>query len=92
VTPPARRYAVKVDRAAAKLLRKLDRPVQARLVAAIATLALDPRPAGVTALTGHPGVLGIRVGDYRVVYTVDDTILVVLVVHLGHRSGVYDAM
>lgn len=91
MTPPARRYTIQVDRVAAKLLRKLDRPVQARLVAAIAALALDPRPAGVKALTGHPGLLRIRVGDYRVVYTVDDTILVVLVVHLGHRSGVYDS-
>lgn len=92
MTPQARRYDVQVDRAAGKLLRKLDRPVQARLVAAIATLALDPRPAGVKALTGHPGLLRIRVGDYRVVYTVNDTVLVVLVVHLGHRRSVYDAL
>jgi len=53
-TPPS--YTVQVDRAAAKLLRKLDRPVQARLVAAVAALATQPRPPGVTALTGHPGL------------------------------------
>lgn len=87
-----RRYDVRLDRAAAKLLRKLDRPVQARLVAVIATLANDPRPSGVVALAGHPGLLRIRVGDYRVVYTIDDDVLVVLVVHLGHRSHVYDAL
>lgn len=90
-----KRYDVQVDRAAAKLLRKLDRPIQARLVAAIATLAVDPRPAGVVALAGHPGLLRVRVGDYRVVYTVDDgflVVLVVLVVHLGHRRDVYDAL
>ena len=92
MTPPRRRYEVQVDRAVAKLLRKLDRPIQARLVAAIAGLALDPRPTGVKALTGHPGLLRIRVGDYRMVYTVDDAILVVLVVHLGHRSAVYEAL
>jgi mRNA interferase RelE/StbE len=84
------RYGVEVDRVAAKLLRKLDRAVQARLVAAIAALALDPRPAGAKALAGHPGLLRIRVGDYRVVYTVDDKVLVVLVLHLGHRRDVYD--
>ncbi|QLQ40341.1 type II toxin-antitoxin system RelE family toxin [Micromonospora robiginosa] len=81
-----------VDRAAAKLLRKLDRPVQARLVTAIAGLAVDPRPAGVKALVGHPGLLRIRVGSYRVVYVVRDDELIVLVVQLGHRSDVYDAL
>ncbi len=85
MTAAGKRYVVQVDKAAAKLLRKLDHPVQAKLVAVIATLAHDPRPAGVIALAGHPGLLGIRVGDYRVVYTVDDTAVVVLVVHLGHR-------
>lgn len=82
-------YAVEVGPAAAKALRKLDRPVQARLVKAMAALAGTPRPAGLKALTGHPGLLRIRVGDYRIVYTVRDTQLLVIVVHLGHRSGVY---
>lgn len=92
MTTPGKRYDVQVDRAAAKLLRKLDRPVQARLVAVIATLAHDPRPAGVVALAGHPGLLRITVGGYRVVYTVDDAVLVVLVVHIGHRRDVYDTL
>ncbi|MBU8859463.1 type II toxin-antitoxin system RelE/ParE family toxin [Micromonospora sp. b486] len=85
-------YTVRIERAAAKLLRKLDRPVQARLVGAIADLAAEPRPAGVKALAGHPGLLRIRVGSYRVVYTVRDEELIVLVVQLGHRSDVYDAL
>lgn len=92
MTTPPPAYTVQVERAAAKLLRKLDRPVQARLVAAIAALATQPRPAGVKALTGHPGLLRIRVGTYRIVYTVRDQELIVLVVHLGHRSDVYDAL
>jgi mRNA interferase RelE/StbE len=85
-------YQVQIDTKAAKLLRKLDRPAQARLVAAIAALGVDPRPPGVKSLTGHPGLLRIRVGDYRVVYTVHDGELLVLVVHLGHRSDVYDLL
>lgn len=89
-TPPS--YQIEMEKKAVKLLGKLDRPVQARLVAAIATLAADPRPHGVKALTGHPGLLRLRVGDYRVIYTVEDDRLVVLVVHLGHRSDVYDTL
>ncbi|WP_439428073.1 type II toxin-antitoxin system RelE family toxin [Micromonospora sp. LA-10] len=66
--------------------------MQARLVAALASLATEPRPAGVKALAGHPGLLRIRVGDYRIIYTVRDRELIVLVVHLGHRGDVYDTL
>ncbi|BCL13874.1 type II toxin-antitoxin system RelE family toxin [Micromonospora sagamiensis] len=83
------RYEVKLDRAAAKLLRKLDPSVQARLVAAIAALSVAPRPEGAISLAGHAGLLKVRVGDYRIVYTVNDSVLLVLVVHLGHRRDVY---
>ncbi len=88
--PPV--YQVQFDARAAKLLRKLDRPVQARLVVAIAALGTDPRPPGAKALSGHPGLLRVRVGDYRIVYTVNDGQLLVLVVHLGHRSDIYDVL
>lgn len=55
-------------------------------------LGENPRPPGATALHGRPG-LRVRVGDYRIIYTVDDTVddtvLVVAVVTLGHRRDVY---
>lgn len=89
-TPASPAYRVEIDQRAAKLLRKLDRPIQARLVATIAALGADPRPTGVKALAGHPGLLRVRVGDYRIVYTVYDAKLLVLVVHLGHRRHVYE--
>ncbi|WP_298591991.1 type II toxin-antitoxin system RelE/ParE family toxin [uncultured Kocuria sp.] len=83
------RYAVKLSKRAAKELRKLDRPVQARIVAALALLRDDPRPATVKALVGHPGYLRVRVGDYRIVYTVHEGKLLVLVLTLGHRGAIY---
>ncbi|MDG4767720.1 type II toxin-antitoxin system RelE/ParE family toxin [Solwaraspora sp. WMMD406] len=94
MTGPTRQppYEIQLDTKAVKLLRKLDRPVQSRLVAAIAALSIDPRPHGVKTLTGHPGLLRIRVGDFRMVYQIDDGKLIVLVVHLGHRSDVYDLL
>jgi mRNA interferase RelE/StbE len=70
-------------------LRKLDRPVVERIKAATESLREDPRPASAKMLTGMHGVLRIRVaGDYRVLYTVDDR-LVVLVVGAGHRRQIY---
>lgn len=89
---PGQRYDVQVGKAASKLLGKLDPPVQKRLVEAMGALSTDPRPAGVKAIKGHPGLLRLRVGNYRVVYTVTDAELLVLVVHLGHRRDVYDGL
>jgi mRNA interferase RelE/StbE len=83
------RYDVTYAKAAARALRRLDRPVQRRLLDAIDHLGDDPRPPGTKALQGGGGLLRIRIGDYRVVYAVEDDRLVVLVVTLGHRRDVY---
>jgi mRNA interferase RelE/StbE len=85
------RYEVELTPAAERTLRKLDKPIARRLVVAMYNLALDPRPAGAKALAGHPGALRLRVGDYRVVYRVEDKRLLVLVLDLGHRREIYRA-
>lgn len=81
-------YRIELRPAAARALYKLDPDVQPRIRGAIALLAEDPRPPGARALRGRPG-LRVRVGDYRIIYTVDDDVLVVVVVALGHRRDVY---
>ncbi len=84
------RYALEFTPKALRALRKLDRLVVARIREATEALRAEPRPAGAKVLTGMHGVLRIRVaGDYRVLYTVDDNKLVVLVVDAGHRRQVY---
>ncbi len=55
---------------------------------AVRSLAQDPRPSGCRKLTGREG-WRIRVGDYRVVYEVDDKMQTVTVLHVGHRRDVY---
>jgi len=52
-------------------------------------LADDPRPLAARALNGRPA-LRVRVGDHRIIYTVADDVLLVVVVTLGHRRDVYD--
>ena len=86
--PPAQ-YVVELAPAAERVLRKLDKPIARRLAAAMAALRHDPRPPASTPLVGHPGALRLRVGDYRVVYRVEDSRLLVLVLDLGHRREVY---
>ncbi len=55
----------------------------------MAALGTDPHPAGATALVGHPGALRVRVGDYRVVYRVENDRLIVLVLDIGHRREIH---
>jgi mRNA interferase RelE/StbE len=87
--PTASVWKVELTPAAVRQLRKLDGMVRRRVVTAIDRLAITPRPAGVKALTDHPGLLRLRVGDYRVVYTVRNEQLVVLVIAVAHRREVY---
>ena len=55
---------------------------------AIELLAVDPRPPNSRPLRGRPGYR-VRVGDYRLLYTIQDDVLLVIVVRLGHRRDVY---
>lgn len=83
-------YQIEITRDALKTLAKLDKPIRRRLQTAIDRLAEDPRPSGVTALKGLSDYLRIRVGDYRVIYRVEDGRLVVVVVAVGHRREIYE--
>ena len=82
-------YRIELRPAAALALRKLDPSVRHRVQGAIALLAQDPRPPSARALQGRAG-LRVRVGDYRIIYTVADDVLLVVVVTVGHRREVYD--
>ncbi len=84
------RYELRFRPAALRQLRKLDSQIARRIKSTTETLRTEPRPPGVKALTGQRGWLRIRVGDYRIVYEVRDSELVVLVIQIGHRSQVYD--
>ncbi|MGH3932806.1 MAG: type II toxin-antitoxin system RelE family toxin [Pseudonocardiaceae bacterium] len=82
-------YVVQYDPKALKELTKLDKPVARRIVKAIDALNADPRSNGARPLVGYPNLWRIRVGDYRVVYTIKDAELVILALRIAHRSGVY---
>ncbi|MDK8769019.1 type II toxin-antitoxin system RelE/ParE family toxin [Corynebacterium freneyi] len=82
-------YAISYVPSAAKAIRKLDKSVARRLLGAIDGLATDPRPPGFIQLAGGRGEFRIRVGDYRVVYDVQDGELIILVLRVGHRREVY---
>ncbi|MDR0365363.1 MAG: type II toxin-antitoxin system RelE/ParE family toxin [Bifidobacteriaceae bacterium] len=82
-------YRIELRPAAMRALRKIDTRDRARIQAAISLLAVDPRPPGARTLQGRDG-LRVRVGNYRILYTVEDQVLLVVVVTLGHRRDVYE--
>ena len=75
--------------AAEREFKKLPRAVQVRLKPRIDALGQEPRPPGVEALSGEGGLYRVRVGDYRIIDTVQDDVLLVLVVRVGHRGEPY---
>ncbi len=83
------RYTVEIARRAVKSIAALPRKEQQRIRAAIDLLADEPRPPGCVALTGEQSVYRVRVGNYRILYEVIDTGLVILVIRVGHRRDAY---
>jgi mRNA interferase RelE/StbE len=81
-------YRVEVTRSAVKALRRVNAADTARLRGAIAMLAEDPRPPASRPLRGRDG-WRLRVGDYRVIYTIRDDVPLIVVVAVAHRSSAY---
>jgi len=82
-------YRIELRPAAVRALKKLDPPIRRRIQGAITLLAEDPRPPASRPLRGRPA-FRVRVGDYRVIYTIADDVLLVVVVTVGHRRDVYE--
>ena len=77
---------------AARQFRKLPPDEKDRVRRRIDRLGNDPRPAGCEKIVGADSLWRVRVGDYRIVYEVHDDVLVVIVVLIGNRRDVYDAL
>jgi mRNA interferase RelE/StbE len=83
-------YEVALTASAAKELKKLPGQLLARIVPRLESLAANPRPPGCKKMQSGDREWRIRIGDYRVVYTIDDAKLLVEVTRIRHRSGVYE--
>lgn len=80
------KYTILIERPAEKFITKLPRPEKERVLRAIAKL---PDEGDRKAMQGHPGFFRLRVGAFRVLYTVDNGKLVVRVIDAGNRGDVY---
>lgn len=81
-------FTVEIETSALKVLSRIDLADRRRISERIRELAEDPRPSGVVKLTGVDG-WRLRVGNYRIVYVIDDVAAIVTVTRIGHRREVY---
>jgi mRNA interferase RelE/StbE len=83
-------YQLTLKGSAQKEFMRLPPQVRAQVAARLDLLQQNPRPAGAQALSGQlTGLLRIRVGDYRVVYAVDDDARSVIITRVRHRGRAY---
>lgn len=82
-------YSVRLKRSTEKDLRRIDKSRVPSIIAAIERLEDDPRPDGCRKLVGSDSSYRIRVGDYRILYLVEDAVCVVEVERVRHRKNAY---
>ena len=82
-------YQVVIEKRAQKELSKIPPPDYTKVTVALKGLAVNPRPHGYKKLKGRPGYR-IRIGDYRVIYSIQDNILTVFILEIGNRRDIYD--
>ena len=82
-------YEIVFARSARKELQALSHTIAARILKKVELLALNPRPSGCKKLRGHSNLWRIRVGEYRVIYSIDDDNRAVDVSVVRHRNEAY---
>lgn len=82
-------YRIELTRAAERDLLAVPKPVLKRLDVCLLGLSDDPLPPGVKKLKNSDGLYRVRVSDYRIIYRIEQEILTILIVKIGHRREVY---
>ncbi len=82
-------YRIAVKRSAAKALKNIPNPDRKRMIEKIDSLAENLPNPEITKLKGNNPFHKIRTGDYRIIYEVQQEVLVILIVKVGHRKDIY---
>ena len=85
----ANRWQIIIHRKAEKTLKRLQGEMLECTREAIRSLAEDPRPIGYKKMAGYDNLYRIRVGDWRIIYAIEDDKLIVLVLEVAPRGGIY---
>ncbi|MDJ0636880.1 MAG: type II toxin-antitoxin system RelE/ParE family toxin [Xenococcaceae cyanobacterium MO_188.B29] len=82
-------YKIEWKQSAKKELKKLDKQVISRILQAVENLADNPYPSNSKKLIGSDAVYRIRVGNYRIIYNIQSSVLIIEVIKIGHRREIY---
>jgi mRNA interferase RelE/StbE len=83
-------YKITFKNSAFKELERLPNPMVRKIAGAIDDLAKNPRPIGIKKLKdSSEDLYRIRVGDYRIIYAIDDGIRIINILRIGHRKDIY---
>ena len=82
-------YEILLSKTSRKQLKIFPAFVHNNIIEEITNLSTNPRPAGCIKLKGYKNSYRIRVGDYRVIYEIEDKMLRILVIAIGHRKDIY---
>ena len=87
-----KKYSVVLTRSAEKSLTRLPNTITKSIIALLEALQNNPRPAGCKKLKGYKNLWRIRIGEYRIIYAIEEVILLVDVREIGHRKDIYDQL
>ena len=82
-------YRIEVTATAEKRLRKIRKEDLKRIILSIRKLAIDPRPRGSRRLRGYENVYRIRVKTYRIIYSIEQKRVLIIILKVGHRKDAY---
>lgn len=82
-------YQVEITPVAKRQIKKLVKQTQELIIQRLEELAENPRPSGVLKMEGEENLYRVRVADYRIIYEIQDRVLLIVVVKVGHRGDVY---
>jgi mRNA interferase RelE/StbE len=82
------KYKIEFKKSAVKELNAIPQKDFSKILSRIKSLSLNPRPQDAIKLTNREDYR-IRVGNYRIIYSINDTILIIIIIKIGHRKEIY---
>ncbi len=82
-------YKIEWKKSAVKELKKLDKKIIPRIINAVELLSESPIPNKCKKLIGSEHIYRIRIGDYRIIYSIENNLLLIEIIRIGHRKDIY---
>jgi mRNA interferase RelE/StbE len=82
-------YQIEITPAAQRNIKKLPKNIQQQIIEKLEELVLEPRPMGVVKLAAKEDLYRLRMGNYRIIYRIQDPVLSILITKIGHRRDIY---